>query len=135
RTKSRLLMPRYLSQPLSRLFLRRPPTAPLSVHRRFSSSKVRKAELIELEIDQASSSQISPEETIGLGIRKLEDAINSIVLRRAAPDWLPFLPGYSFLPPHAKAGRYTSLPLNFATEEEGISLTSPRGWPSFSFFI
>jgi len=31
-----------------------------------------------------------------LGLRKLEDALHSIIVRQSAPDWLPFVPGSSY---------------------------------------
>jgi hypothetical protein len=34
-----------------------------------------------------------------VGIRRLEEAIHGVMVRRAAPDWLPFVPGGSFWVP------------------------------------
>ncbi|CAI0463204.1 unnamed protein product, partial [Linum tenue] len=67
-------------------------------------------------------------------LRKLEDTIHHIIVRRAAPDCLPFLPGTSYwVPPH----RYDVGCLGIAqlveklanplTEEESRSVTSVRG--------
>ncbi|KAK6152188.1 hypothetical protein DH2020_014823 [Rehmannia glutinosa] len=97
---------------------------------------------------------------ITLGIKKLEDAIHSIVVRRSAPDWLPFLPGYSYwVPPRASAmrgvqhhpagsmidviGRLAAsgvkrnrgLQLDLLSEDENMAFTSARGWPASAFYI
>ncbi|CAI0410125.1 unnamed protein product [Linum tenue] len=75
-------------------------------------------------------------------LRKLEDAIHRIIVRRAAPDWLPFLPGTSYwVPPHrSDAGCLGIAQLveklaNPLTDEESRSVTSVRGWPSSDYFI
>ncbi|EYU38748.1 hypothetical protein MIMGU_mgv1a014393mg [Erythranthe guttata] len=139
----------------------RPPT-PLISHHRHRSNKSRRAQLIEVDVDQASSSQTdSPEaaaEVITLGIKKLDDAIHSIIVRRSAPDWLPFLPGYSFwVPPRTSpmrpnhpsgsmidiigrlassgVGRDRGSPLDLFSEDENMAFTSAKGWPSSSFYI
>ncbi|KAL6553786.1 hypothetical protein OROMI_019459 [Orobanche minor] len=90
-----MAMSRFLFQSLTRPSLRFP-TSLISNHRHHSN-KAHHAQLIELDLESASSSQIgSPEvvaEVIRVGIKKLEEAIHSIIVRRAAPGWLPFLPG------------------------------------------
>ncbi|XP_028776850.1 uncharacterized protein LOC114733545 [Neltuma alba] len=73
-------------------------------------------------------------------IRKLEDAIHCIIVRRSAPDWLPFLPGSSYwVPPPRSASNGLAQLLdklaNPITEEESMSITTVRGWPSSSYFI
>ncbi|PIN17040.1 hypothetical protein CDL12_10296 [Handroanthus impetiginosus] len=150
-----MAMSRIFSQPLPRSFLRRP-TAIIS-HHRYRSNKTHHGQLIEVEIDPSSSQVDSPEataEVITIGIKKLEDAIHNIAVRRAAPDWLPFLPGYSYwVPPRASAirahhpdsmieliGKLTSsgaarnggLPLDSLLEEEHAT---PKGWPSSAFYV
>lgn len=138
----------------------RPPTALIS-HHRHRSNKTHHAQLIEFEADQASSSQTdSPEvgpEVIKHGVSRLEDAIHSIMVRRSAPDWLPFLPGTSFwVPPrtalrsHQHAGSIIDiigtlassgvasnrrLPLDLFSEDENMAFTSAKGWPSSDFYI
>ncbi|CAL9122655.1 unnamed protein product [Musa acuminata var. zebrina] len=74
-----------------------------------------------------------------LGLRRLEDAIHAISIRRSAPDWLPFIPGSSYWvpPPRRTVGvlevvRKLAKPL---TEEETMSLTNIRGWPSSAYFV
>ncbi|CAA6671153.1 unnamed protein product [Spirodela intermedia] len=82
------------------------------------SEKIAEIFEVELETDDA---------------RRLEDVIYGIVVRRAAPDWLPFLPGSSYwVPPRKRShglvellGRVSS-PM---TEEDFMSLRSVRGWP------
>ncbi|KAG8638183.1 uncharacterized protein LOC110599633 isoform X1 [Manihot esculenta] len=75
-------------------------------------------------------------------LRKLEDAIHRILVRRAAPDWLPFLPGSSYWvpPPRSTAGSLGIAQLveklaNPLTDEESLSMTTLRGWPSSDYFI
>ncbi|KAK6147438.1 hypothetical protein DH2020_018350 [Rehmannia glutinosa] len=154
-----MAMSRILSQSLHRASLR-PPT-PLISHHRHRSNKTHHAQLVEVDLDSASSSHPdSPEaaaEVITVGIKKLEDAIHSIIVRRAAPDWLPFLPGYSYwVPPRATsmrnhsasnmievigklassgAMRNRSLHHEMLSEDEQMSLTSAKGWPSSAVFI
>jgi hypothetical protein len=75
-------------------------------------------------------------------LRKLEDAIHRIIVRRAAPDWLPFLPGSSYWVP---SPRSTSGSLGIAhlveklanplSDEESLSTTTVRGWPSSDYFV
>ncbi|GMI89885.1 hypothetical protein HRI_002657800 [Hibiscus trionum] len=72
-------------------------------------------------------------------IRKLEDAIHRIIVRRSAPDWLPFLPGSSYWvpPPTSQSYGLTQL-VEKLTPEDPISIstsTPVRGWPSSDYFI
>ncbi|XP_051150386.1 uncharacterized protein LOC127264870 [Andrographis paniculata] len=152
---------RFLSQSLARSSLR--PPAPLIAHPRHRSTKARRAaQIADADADAASSSQSdSPEaaaEAITVGIRKFEEAIQNIMVRRAAPDWLPFLPGYSYwVPPRATsfhsispAGKMIMAVEEFdspsdtsrdwmsqkeLSEDEQMSLTSTKGWPSYEFYV
>ncbi|XP_059290320.1 uncharacterized protein LOC132043884 [Lycium ferocissimum] len=55
-------------------------------------------QLIEIDLDNGSDGG-------GGGMRKLEEVIHSVIVRRSAPDWLPFMPGYSYwVPPYVKVG-------------------------------
>ncbi|KAL0410278.1 UNVERIFIED_CONTAM: hypothetical protein Slati_3617500 [Sesamum latifolium] len=154
-----MAMSRFLSQSLPRASLR-PPTALIS-HHRHRSNKTHQAQLIEVDLDAASSSQPdsteASAEVITVGIKKLEEAIHSIIVRRAAPDWLPFLPGYSYwVPPRATSmrnhpagsmieviGKLTAsgttrnrrIQNDLLSEDEQMSLTSAKGWPSSAVFI
>ena len=74
-----------------------------------------------------------------MGVRKLEDVIHSIIVRRSAPDWLPFIPGSSYWVPARRrpsgvvelVGKLT----NLLSDEENMSFSSERGWPSSAYFI
>ncbi|XWS16615.1 hypothetical protein CRYUN_Cryun34aG0105200 [Craigia yunnanensis] len=73
-------------------------------------------------------------------LRKLEDAIHQIIVRRSAPDWLPFLPGSSYWVPPSTAQSVGLAQLveklaNPLTPEESMSATTVRGWPSSNYFI
>ncbi|KAK0598785.1 hypothetical protein LWI29_037982 [Acer saccharum] len=73
-------------------------------------------------------------------LSKLEDAIHRIIARRSAPDWLPFLPGYSYWVPPPTSQFYGVAQLveklaNPLTHEQSMSTNSARGWPSSEFFI
>ncbi|CAK7323780.1 unnamed protein product [Dovyalis caffra] len=91
----------------------------------------------QLETDDSSSS--SPSDPL---LRMLEDAIHRIIVRRAAPDWLPFLPGSSYWVPPSRS---TSGSLGIAhlveklanplSDEESLSTTTVRGWPSSDYFV
>ncbi|XP_075488940.1 uncharacterized protein LOC142527846 [Primulina tabacum] len=156
-----MAMSRILYQSLPRSTALRPPT-PLINHHRHRSNKSHHVQLIELDLDASSSSQPDTPETaaevITLGIKKLEDAIHSIMVRRAAPDWLPFLPGYSYwIPPRGTSmrghsagsviealGKISSSGVahNFGgsmddvlSEDEQMSFSSTKGWPSSAFFV
>ncbi|KAJ9693217.1 hypothetical protein PVL29_012103 [Vitis rotundifolia] len=74
-----------------------------------------------------------------LRILKLDDAIDQIHVKKATPDWLPFVPGSSFwVPPR---GRFSGLAdlvgkLTYVlSEDEAMSLTTVRGWPSSSYYV
>ncbi|KAH7564870.1 hypothetical protein ACOSP7_021286 [Xanthoceras sorbifolium] len=73
-------------------------------------------------------------------LSKLEDAIHRIIVRRSAPDWLPFLPGYSYWVPPPTSQFYGVAQLveklaNPLTPEQSMSTSSVRGWPSSDYFI
>ncbi|KAL1205686.1 hypothetical protein V5N11_001387 [Cardamine amara subsp. amara] len=73
-------------------------------------------------------------------IQKLEDAVHRIMVRRSAPDWLPFVPGASYWvpPPRSQTHGIAKLVEKLANpiaEKESISISSVRGWPSSDYFI
>lgn len=73
-------------------------------------------------------------------LSKLEDAIHRIIVRRSAPDWLPFLPGSSYWVPPPKSQFYGVAQLveklaNPLTPEQSMSTSTVRGWPSSDYFI
>ncbi|KAL8223065.1 hypothetical protein R6Q57_020464 [Mikania cordata] len=106
----------------------------VSQQNRFSS-RSGKAQLIEVDLESDSEVEV-------LGLRKLEDAIHSIIVRQSTPDWIPFVPGSSYwVPPrrhrHDSQG-IVSLLKKFTkplTDEESMSLSTSRGWPSSAYFI
>ncbi|KAI3870669.1 hypothetical protein MKX03_000629, partial [Papaver bracteatum] len=51
--------------------------------------------LIEVNLETDGENEI-------LGMKRLEDAIYGIIVRRSAPDWLPFSPGSSYWVPPKK---------------------------------
>ncbi|KAL5222296.1 hypothetical protein ABZP36_027009 [Zizania latifolia] len=143
------------------------PAAPASASSSFLPLRglATKVEVIEIDLAAAdddaaaapaSSAPGSPSVEV-VGIRRLEEAIHGVMVRRAAPDWLPFVPGGSFwVPPmrrpHGLAefvGRFTASrapdaeaglayePEVYApmTEEEALSLSTARGWPSAAYFV
>ncbi|XP_072963841.1 uncharacterized protein [Typha angustifolia] len=132
-------MARFLSQTLIRdsQTLTHLPSAAVLVGRRGRSSRPEKVELIEVEVEAES-----PEVEV-LGMRRLEDAIHGIIVRRSAPDWLPFVPGASYWvpPPLRRGGRPLGVVelvgqiANSMTEEESLSFSSTRGWPSVAYFV
>ncbi|AAC83022.1 EST gb/R65024 comes from this gene [Arabidopsis thaliana] len=73
-------------------------------------------------------------------VNKLEDAVHRIMVRRSAPDWLPFVPGASFWvpPPRSQSHGIAKLVEKLAnpiSDEESISISSVRGWPCSDYFI
>ncbi|KAK7325338.1 hypothetical protein VNO77_29500 [Canavalia gladiata] len=79
-------------------------------------------------------------------IRKLEDAIHCIVVRRSAPDWLPFLPGASYWvpPPPPHSSNALAQLLHDLANPNPITPPPPPppphqsmlpAWPSSSYFI
>ena len=73
-------------------------------------------------------------------LTKLEDAIHRIIVRRSAPDWLPFIPGSSYWVPPPRSRNYGINQLveklaNPLSQEESLSTTTVRGWPSSEYFI
>ncbi|KAL3830131.1 hypothetical protein ACJIZ3_018933 [Penstemon smallii] len=152
-----------MSRILSQSFLPRsaslhPPSALISHHKRHRSNKSHRAQLIELDLDSPTSSSLSQsDEVIAVGMKRLEDAIHGMIVRRAAPDWLPFLPGYSYwVPPQRSSGfrnhpsaagtmiemigklavsRKSTKTRDLLSEDEHMAYTSSKGWPSSAFFI
>ncbi|XP_026660434.2 uncharacterized protein LOC103707059 isoform X3 [Phoenix dactylifera] len=140
-----LAMARILSQTLirqSQTLIHDPAGArllvPPAVHlegRRGRASRPEKAQLVEVDLETEAA---GPDAEL-LGMRRLEDAIHGIVVRRSAPDWLPFIPGSSYwVPPRKRPYGVVELIGRLAnpmTEEETLSLASVRGWPSSTYFV
>ncbi|KAL6953553.1 hypothetical protein U1Q18_044983 [Sarracenia purpurea var. burkii] len=74
-----------------------------------------------------------------LAVQKIGDAIHRIIVRRSAPDWLPFVPGSSYwVPPQRPSYGIAQLVVKLAntlTDDQVMSLTNSRGWPSSAFFL
>jgi hypothetical protein len=125
-----------------------------------------KVEVIEIDLAEedttasagAPSSHASSVEVVG--IRRLEEAIHGVMVRRATPDWLPFVPGGSFWVPPVRrphgvaelmgrisaargadgvvggSGAVEVVELDAPmTQEEALSFSTARGWPSASYFV
>nr|XP_043628340.1 uncharacterized protein LOC122599820 [Erigeron canadensis] len=79
-------------------------------HHRFFSSQTPKTQLIEIDLDSSSSSSSSDTEVEVLGIRKLEDAIHSLIVKQSKPDWIPFVPGSSYwVPPRIQHKKISAI--------------------------
>ncbi|KAL8144571.1 hypothetical protein AgCh_002957 [Apium graveolens] len=118
-----------------------------ATHRHGSNqSGKQQPQLIEVDLDSSSSSSSDGEV---LGIKKLEDVIHNIIVKRSAPDWLPFIPGSSYWvpPPRTRRrrqggggglvdilGKLTN-PSPGLLDEESLSLSTINGWPSSSFYF
>ncbi|RRT33626.1 hypothetical protein GW17_00061851, partial [Ensete ventricosum] len=109
------------------------PRTPLGL--RGLCSRSGRPQLIKVELHEEDF----PPEIEVLGMRRLEDVIHAIVVRRSAPYWLPFLPGSSYwVPPpncHRGVAEIVSRLANPMTEEEIMSFTTVRGWPSSAYFV
>ncbi|KAF5739228.1 Serine/arginine repetitive matrix protein 2 putative isoform 2 [Tripterygium wilfordii] len=73
-------------------------------------------------------------------LQRLEDAIHRIIVKRSAPDWLPFIPGSSYWVPPPRSQSYGIAQLveklaNPMTDEETMSTTTVRGCPSADYFV
>ncbi|XP_068638517.1 uncharacterized protein [Aristolochia californica] len=109
-----------------------PPLYRFLSHRNRSHKQPEKGQLIEIEIEGDSEFEV-------LGLRRLEDALHGVIVRRLTPDWLPFLPGSSYWVPPKKLPlgvlEVIGMATNPLTEEEFLSLTTVRGWPSSSYYV
>ncbi|GAB4850172.1 hypothetical protein Ancab_029467 [Ancistrocladus abbreviatus] len=100
------------------------------------SSESEKPQLIDVDLQSSAATDDfgSAAEVEVLGIKKLEEVLHNIIIRRSAPDWLPFMPGWSYcVPPKPSDNNIVELVgrlTNPLSEEEGLSLTTTRGWPS-----
>ncbi|PON74153.1 hypothetical protein PanWU01x14_053630 [Parasponia andersonii] len=92
-----------------------------------------------IELDLSSSPSSSDGESEALMIKRLDDVVQRIIVQRATPDWLPFLPGSSFwVPPRRNSLKFTDLVDKLHDQlgdEESLSLPSDRGWPCTEFLV
>lgn len=113
------------------------PSNSMAVALRHRSSRANKAQL--MEIDTSSSSDGEHEVTL----KMFDDLIQRILVKKATPDWIPFVPGSSFwVPPRPNPSNVVHLVHKLTNDEqqtlspeESLSLFNLRGWPSPSFFI
>ncbi|GAB4850170.1 hypothetical protein Ancab_029465 [Ancistrocladus abbreviatus] len=140
------LMARMLSRTLTLTLTRfayspSAPSIPIShasriLPHRNRSSESAKPQVIEVDLQSSAATDDfgSAAEVEVLGIKKLEEVLHNIIVQRWAPDWLPFMPGWSYwVPPKPSANNIVELVgrlTNPLSEEEGLSLTTTRGWPS-----
>ncbi|MED6218839.1 hypothetical protein PIB30_030282 [Stylosanthes scabra] len=108
----------------------------LSVRHR-SSHPTNNGTLMELDLPSTSSNAPSDYDVT---LRMFDDLIHRIIVRKATPDWLPFVPGSSFwVPPRPTPSNVVDLVHKLTTEElsaeESLSLATHHSWPSSSFFI
>lgn len=94
--------------------------------------------LIEIDIQSSASTLSSSEADVEVPkIRKLEEAIHALFVRKSTPDWLPFIPGSSFwVPPRKRKVDVVDLVGKLwkpSREEETLNITN-RGWPTVEFF-
>ncbi|KAI0511075.1 hypothetical protein KFK09_011697 [Dendrobium nobile] len=93
-----------------------------------------------LEIDLGQGTDATNVEVEVLSMRRLEDAIQVLVVQKSAPAWVPFVPGSSYWVPPRPRGHGFGLGIvaraeKSLTEEEALSRTTQRGWPSSSYFV
>jgi hypothetical protein len=96
------------------------------------------------EIDTSSTNSLSMEGEHEMTLKLFDELIHRILVKKSTPDWLPFVPGSSFwVPPrpthsnvvhlvHKITGAENRLPFS---NDESLSLSSVRGWPSSNYFI
>ncbi|GAB2291425.1 hypothetical protein Dimus_025681 [Dionaea muscipula] len=99
-----------------------------------------KAQLIEIDLDSSSSSGDGASGGFEKSaVKMLEDFVHGIIVRRSAPDWIPFIPGASFwVPPGPRAPQIIEVVRKFTnplSEEEQLSIATVNGWPCSSFFL
>ncbi|KAK6944606.1 hypothetical protein RJ641_025708 [Dillenia turbinata] len=120
------------------------PSSRILTHRTQSSFSGDKGQIIviDLETSTATSTSLDGAEVEALGIRKLEEFIYGVMVKRSAPDWLPFIPGSSYwVPPRPSPYNIAELlgklvsASNHLSEEQALSFTTARGWPSASYFL
>ncbi|PIA43778.1 hypothetical protein AQUCO_01800081v1 [Aquilegia coerulea] len=101
-------------------------------HRSRSNISEKGGNFLEIDLDPTSTEEV-------IGMRRLEDAIHGIIVKRSAPDWLPFIPGSSYwVPPRKRPYGIVELIGKLAnplTEEETLSLSSNRGFPCSDYFV
>ncbi|CAK8531888.1 unnamed protein product [Lathyrus sativus] len=131
-SKSKTLIPSKLPNPSSFM---------ASSLRYRSSRAATKPQLLEID---TSSTSLSSEGEHEMTLKLFDDLIHRILVKKATPDWLPFVPGSSFwVPPRPTPSNVVHLVHKLTDGEkqqpfmndESLSLSSLRGWPSSNYFI
>ncbi|XP_061989834.1 uncharacterized protein LOC133708389 [Rosa rugosa] len=108
---------------------------PAHAHRAYST---RSGQLFEIEINPSTSSS-SEGESEALMLKKLDDIVQRILVQKATPDWLPFVPGSSFWVPPRRSplgvNDFVGTLADKLSDEESLSVATDRGWPCSGFFI
>lgn len=112
----------------------------LSLRHRSSQPTNNNPTLIELDLASSSSSSSSESGEYEVTMKLFNDLIHRILVKKATPDWLPFVPGSSFwVPPRPTPSNVVDLVHKLTTNdlspEESLSLASLQGWPSSNFFL
>ncbi|PKU63910.1 uncharacterized protein LOC110113205 [Dendrobium catenatum] len=117
------------------IITRSTPSQLVSVRLRSSRPKAKQLSALDL----GGGSDASTVEVEVLTLKRIEDAIQSFVIKKAAPGWLPFAPGASYWAPPVLQGLSEvdifHRPENLLTKEEKLSRTTVCGWPSSSYFV
>ncbi|VFQ70229.1 unnamed protein product [Cuscuta campestris] len=96
--------------------------------------------LIEIDLESSTTDR----DPAVSGMHMLDDVIHSLILRRSAPDWLPFLPGYSYWVPPRRPSNIVEVVRKISaakarpsplSDDELMAVTSPSGWPSSNYFF
>lgn len=138
-----LQMARFLTQSLQlRHSLRCRPSlaqvqAQAQAHRSHSTRSGEGGQLFEIELNPSTSS--SEGESEALMLKKLDDIVQRILVQKATPDWLPFVPGSSFwVPPRRSplgSSDFVGKLADKLSDEESLSVATDRGWPCSHFLI
>ncbi|OIV98394.1 hypothetical protein TanjilG_16721 [Lupinus angustifolius] len=88
---------------------------------------------------RSSSSSSSSSSEYDVTLKLFDDLIQRILVKKATPDWLPFVPGSSFwVPPRPTPSNVVDLVHKFTndfSQQESLSLATIQGCPSSKFFI
>ncbi|CAL9757398.1 unnamed protein product [Musa acuminata subsp. burmannicoides] len=103
--------------------------------RRLSGRPDEKVDLVQPEIEaEDPSSEIEV-----FGMLRLEEAIHTMIVRRSAPDWLPFIPGSSYwVPRRGRPPGVVELVSKFTnpmTVDEILSFTSDPVLSPSAYFV
>ncbi|CAJ1975854.1 unnamed protein product [Sphenostylis stenocarpa] len=103
------------------------PSLAVAVRQRSSKSGV--GELVEVDTAEYD-----------VALKHFDDLIHRILVKKATPDWLPFVPGSSFwVPPRPSPSNVVDLVHKLTREDErphdSPLLSTIRGWPSSNFYI